>query len=99
MPAAVRLMGHLDVTALEASLSEIVRRHEVLRTSFTTTDGEPVQVIHEAQAVCLPLVSLCELRADEREREMLRLAEAEAERGFDLGEWPLMRATLVCLSQ
>ncbi|MFY9557037.1 MAG: AMP-binding protein, partial [Blastocatellia bacterium] len=45
MPAAVRLTGRLDVPALERSFNEIVRRHESLRTTFKSVDGEPVQVI------------------------------------------------------
>ena len=45
IPAAVRLRGVLNVEALERTLSEVVRRHEVLRTHFIAVDGEPVQVI------------------------------------------------------
>ena len=45
IPAALRLEGPLDVPALEASLRELLRRHESLRTVFPTQDGQPVQVI------------------------------------------------------
>src|SRR5687767_15967976 len=45
IPAARRLGGALDESALERSLSEIVRRHEALRTVFAEVDGAPVQVI------------------------------------------------------
>ena len=48
IPAAVRLRGALNVEALERTLSEVVRRHEVLRTHFIAVDGEPVQVIEAA---------------------------------------------------
>ena len=48
IPAAVRLRGVLNVEALERTLSEVVRRHEVLRTHFIAVDGEPVQVIEAA---------------------------------------------------
>src|SRR5262245_21838195 len=48
LPMAKRLTGHLDLVALERTISEIVRRHESLRTTFATIDGKPVQVIAEA---------------------------------------------------
>ena len=51
IPAAVRLRGVLNIEALERTLSEVVRRHEVLRTHFIAVDGEPVQVIEPAQEV------------------------------------------------
>lgn len=44
-PSAIRLSGRLDLKALELSLNEIIRRHEILRTTFTAVDGQPVQVI------------------------------------------------------
>src|SRR5262249_10017871 len=54
VPVAVRLRGALKVKALERALSEIVRRHEALRTRFPAVDGEPAQVIDEPGAVELP---------------------------------------------
>jgi hypothetical protein len=45
VPLAIQLQGNLDLKALEQTLSEIVRRHEVLRTTFRPIDGQPVQVI------------------------------------------------------
>ena len=45
IPPALRLRGALDVAALERSLRELVRRHESLRTTFPTQEGQPVQVI------------------------------------------------------
>ena len=61
MPMAVRLDGALNLDALERTLREIVRRHEVLRTNFVTVEGKPVQVIRpeaHADEICLPLVDL-----------------------------------------
>src|SRR5437763_6377225 len=54
IPAALRLTGPLDAEALEASLSEIARRHVALRTTFAARDGDPVQVIREASLARLP---------------------------------------------
>ena len=50
LPLAVTLSGHLDVEALERTLTEVVRRHEVLRTHFVEVNGEPVQVIEGSAA-------------------------------------------------
>ena len=48
VPLAMRLSGRLDIEALEKAINEVVRRHEVLRTTIGTENGEPVQVINEA---------------------------------------------------
>ena len=85
--------------ALERTLTEIVRRHEVLRTSFASEDGRPVQVIHPVAPVKLPLVELSHLRAEEREEQVRQLAQAEAAQPFDLSQGPLLRAQLLRLSE
>src|SRR5512134_3578129 len=54
IPAAVRMSAALNVAALEASLSEIVRRHETLRTSFVASEGQPLQRIAPARPLGLP---------------------------------------------
>src|SRR6185312_7110974 len=99
VPAAVRLEGPLNVKALEQTLSEVVRRHEVLRTTFELVQGEPVQVIGKAEAVGLPLIDLSQWPESEREAEAERLAREEAQRPFDLRLGPLLRARLVRLSE
>src|ERR1041385_1510636 len=53
VPAAVRLQGNLNIEALERTLSEIIRRHESLRTTFADVNGFPVQVIKPAESVKL----------------------------------------------
>ena len=91
IPVAVRLTGPLKVAALEWSLNEVVRRHDVLRATFPTVDGQPYQVICPAlplrevqgQLVTLSVVDLRELPEVEREAEARRLATAEAQRPFD----------------
>ncbi len=98
MPVAVRLTGELHLTALEQTFNEIVRRHEVLRTSFVNVDGEPLQVISPARPLSLPLVDLSHLAAEEREAEAQRLATAEAQRPFDLSIGPLFRVKALRLS-
>src|SRR5262245_13798698 len=58
VPAAVRLSGPLQVEVLAASLTEIVRRHEALRTAFRASEGRPYQEVAEPRAVELPVVDL-----------------------------------------
>jgi amino acid adenylation domain-containing protein/thioester reductase-like protein len=99
MPAALRLRGRLDVAALGASFAAVVRRHEVLRTTFPAVAGQPVQKIAPpgAAAATLPVVDLGALAGAARERERLRLALAEGRRPFDLARGPMLRATLLAL--
>jgi amino acid adenylation domain-containing protein/non-ribosomal peptide synthase protein (TIGR01720 family) len=96
MPVVLWLEGTLDVGALERGLTELVRRHEVLRTTFQ--DG-PVQVIHAPAPVSLPVVDLTPLPENAREAEARRLAYEEARRPFDLTRGPLLRASLVRVSE
>ncbi len=97
MPAAVRLIGALNVAALKQIFNEIVRRHEVLRTTFVIVNGQPVQVIAPTLILPLPVVNLQELPELEREAEVLRLATSVAQRPFDLTQGPLLRTTLLQL--
>ncbi|MBA3356383.1 MAG: amino acid adenylation domain-containing protein, partial [Pyrinomonadaceae bacterium] len=97
MPQAIRMSGPLDTQALRKTLTAIAARHESLRTSFTMTDGDPVQVIAPAMSVELPVVDLSDLSESEREAEARRLATEEARRPFDLEHGPLLRATLLRL--
>ena len=91
----LRMTGPIDVLALEQSFNEIVQRHEIWRTTFDTLDGEPVQIIHSAPSIKLPLVDLRGLRKADREAEAIRLVRADARRPFDLRQGPMLRPTLV----
>jgi acyl carrier protein len=98
VPAGVRLNGELNIEALERTLSEVVRRHEVLRTSFINVAGEPRQVIGAATKIRLPVCDLSDLPATEREQEAARLAAAESREPFNLSYGPLPRARLLRLA-
>ncbi|MCP4686751.1 MAG: amino acid adenylation domain-containing protein [Desulfobacterales bacterium] len=93
--SASRLTGELDVRALERSLNEIVNRHEILRTSFTSRNGRPTQVIQSGANVGLPVIDLRGLPGPEREAEARRAAARQAGRPFDLEKGPLIRAVLI----
>jgi amino acid adenylation domain-containing protein/non-ribosomal peptide synthase protein (TIGR01720 family) len=99
IPAAVRLKGTLNVIALEKGLNELIRRHESLRTTFSTVAGRAVQEIHPAYNLKLPVVDLTHLPEAERENEAMRLAHEEVRRSFDLAKGPLLRLQLLRLGE
>ncbi|MBD1924293.1 amino acid adenylation domain-containing protein [Microcoleus sp. FACHB-831] len=95
IPAAVRLKGALNITVLEQSLNEIIKRHEVLRTSFGFAQAQPIQIIAESITLDIPIVDLRELSISEREQKIQQLATHEAQRSFNLAQAPLLRVTLL----
>ena len=99
VPSSVRMKGQLNIRALEQTLTEIVRRHEALRTVFRIKNNQPLQVVMPAAPVTLPITDLSALPDEEREAEARRLATAEAQRPFDLANGPLLRASLLRLSE
>jgi non-ribosomal peptide synthetase component F len=106
IPSAVQFYGHLDRLALEKSFNEIVRRHEILRTTFAIADGQPVQVIVPVAEdstlqhhYLLQEIDLSQLGEPNRQLAAQRLATAEAQRPFNLGQGPLLRVTLLHLAE
>jgi amino acid adenylation domain-containing protein len=95
LPFPLRLQGRLEPPALAAALSEIVRRHEVLRTAYALTEGEPWQAVQPAPLPTLPLVDLTALPGETRGGEALRLAAEDALRPFALAAGRVFRASLV----
>ncbi len=93
------LDGDLDPRLLELSLAEVVRRHEILRTSFPDAGGSPNQEIHAAITLPLELIDLSEVEGEEREQAVRDLAVASGQRPFDLQRGPLLRTSLLRLSQ
>ncbi|HEX8338808.1 MAG TPA: condensation domain-containing protein, partial [Pyrinomonadaceae bacterium] len=99
LPDAARLSGPLNVGALERSLDEIVRRHEVLRTSFVSDDGQPRASAAPSLKLPLTVTDLRDLPADERLKAAEREAAADAWRPFDLEAGPLLRVRLLRLDE
>ncbi len=97
IPAALRLQGDLDVPALAAALREIVHRHEILRTSYPTVDGRPVQRIDPDPSPTLAVVDL--RTAPDPEAAARRLLAEAAARPFDLERGPVLRALLLRLGE
>ena len=94
----VRMLGALDPDVLERSFNEIVRRHEVWRTSFETKAGQPVQIVHPDGKVRFSRIDLRGLSEAERETEAVRLVSEDVRRPFQLDKGSLLRPTLVRMS-
>ncbi|HVQ38828.1 MAG TPA: amino acid adenylation domain-containing protein, partial [Pyrinomonadaceae bacterium] len=93
VPTAVRLEGQFNFDALRQALNEIVRRHEVLRTSFSTIAGEPVQIISSPEPVMI-------VREETEDEETVRrLMNEEGNIPFDLSEGPLLRVKLLRMAE
>ncbi len=96
---AMHLKGWLHVAALEQSFNEIVRRHEVLRTTFAMANGQPVQVISPSLNFTLPVVDLTDLPKTTQKIKVQQLATNEAQHPFDLAQGSLLRVTLLKLGE
>ena len=97
MAYAYRLRGSLDVEALRQALSNIVRRHEVLRTEIVAADGAAHLRIASDITLEVPVTDLSACTEAEREPQAWRLASSEVRRPFDLGSAPLLRVRLLRL--
>ncbi|HEV2765298.1 MAG TPA: condensation domain-containing protein, partial [Pyrinomonadaceae bacterium] len=96
---ALHLRGRLDAEALGRALTEVVRRHEVLRTTFAEQDGLPVQVVWPPKPLPLEFEELGHLPPEEREARCGGACEEEGRRAFDLERGPLVRARLLRLKE
>lgn len=90
----LRLHGTLRVELLAASISEIVRRHEALRTVFLDDNGEPYQVVRPFEPVPLPVIDLTTEVDTSPDAVIADLTRAGAQRPFDLRGGPLFRVAL-----
>ncbi len=96
--ATLLLKGPLDIAAFERSIQEIVRRHDILRTTFIAVDNTPQQRIASDISVPLPVINLQDLSSDAQQVELRRLAVQEARQSFDLAYGKLLRVTLLRLT-
>jgi amino acid adenylation domain-containing protein len=92
---ALRIRGELRLPVLQQALVEIVLRHEVLRTTFETVEGQSVQVVNRPHGVLMPIVDLSGLERPARERQAEALAAQESQGAFDLTRGPLLRVTVL----
>lgn len=98
MPYGWRLRGRLDVEALRLALEAIVHRHEPLRTTFSTNDGVPVQVIGLCEPFRLLTEDLSSFNPDATEAKIAELCREAAEQPFDLTSDLMLRASVLRLA-
>lgn len=96
---ALRLTGKLDLPVLQKCINEIVRRHEILRTTIVEVDDQPNLII--TPELCLPFQvhDLSQLPKTQREAESLRISKEDGNKPFSLSTGPLLRVNLLCLGQ
>jgi non-ribosomal peptide synthetase component F/NAD(P)-dependent dehydrogenase (short-subunit alcohol dehydrogenase family)/acyl carrier protein len=93
-----RMKGGLRVDVLEAVINEIIRRHEILRTTYESSGTGPLQIIHEYVWRELPVIDLAELAAERTRHEARLLVKEEAQRPFSLRKGPIVRTSLLRLA-
>ncbi|MGB8956388.1 MAG: condensation domain-containing protein, partial [Tumebacillaceae bacterium] len=98
IPMTIRIQGDLNVDVLWRAVDEVIKRHEALRTNFTSEDGKPIQVITPEVSLDLRVVDLRHLPVSERKPESIRLAEDEVRKPFDLQSDLLLRTVLLQLA-
>ena len=93
----LRFQGELDVPILRQALTEIVRRHEIFRTTFELVAGMPAQMIQQPWTVELPVIDLQPVHLSEREAAAERVIYEECRRAMDPKYLPLVRWSLIRL--
>ena len=84
MPLNLHFKGTLDQQSLQKSLNQIIKRHEALRTTFSTLNNTPIQVIHPPFELSLPEIDLTHLSVEEREIELKIILKKESSTLFDI---------------
>lgn len=96
---ALRIKGKLNIEALEDSLAKIEQSHEILRASFSTTNGQPIQTIGPLTGLKPLVIDLQDKKENEQEKEIQRLIDKHNLENFVLDIGPLIRIGLAILSQ
>ena len=97
LSTVLQINGNLNVKVLEQTLAEIIKRHEILRTTFKLVNGTPVQAIHPGLTLRLPVINLQHYSEVEKAAQARRFAIEEISGTFDLANGLLMRSTLLQL--
>ena len=92
---AIKIEGDLDTFVFKECFTTIIERHEILRTSFHSLNGKPVQLINDNFEFDIPLVDLTSLNQHEAEKKATTIASNESRKPFDLENSPLIRVLLI----
>ncbi len=99
VPVGFYLNGDLNVKKLETGLNKIIERHEILRTSFGTSQDQPVQIVHPKLEIKITVVDLSESPLNKQKILLQELASKETSTPFDLSKLPLLRVTIYKLEE
>lgn len=99
VPRAIRLKGKLNLDAMERAVNDLIARHEILRTSYTTINDHPVQKIAAELTIPLPLFDFSSLPEGQREVRASQLVQAESEKGFDLSSHEILRGFVIKMAE
>jgi amino acid adenylation domain-containing protein len=97
MAGIIQIRGPLDVALLEQALNEVVRRHEILRTSFAQINDEVRQIVHDHGVIELRQTDLSNISVDQQHQTLKAIQKNEACHAFDLECLPLLRTMLIKL--
>ncbi|MBW4483046.1 MAG: amino acid adenylation domain-containing protein [Tildeniella torsiva UHER 1998/13D] len=97
LPIAVRLWGALNSSALQQSFQSLIQRHEILRTTFTTVEQQPMQVVHPDRAFQLTILDLT--AASDPNIQLQKIVRSASCQPFDLSQDQLLRGTLIRLQE
>lgn len=95
--AAVRFRGALDIFALEKAISNLIQRHEALRTIFAQKQGHLVQCIVQPEPITLVPIRIDATSGEDPEAIVSEQAKNEVQQAFDLAAGPLVRFVLLQL--
>jgi aspartate racemase len=98
LPMAFRLKGKLNVALLENCINKIIRRHEILRTTFNVIDNEPRQLVRNELQLKIKFIILNDF-AFENGETLENIAAREVTQPFDISTLPLLRVTLIELTR
>jgi amino acid adenylation domain-containing protein len=100
LATALRLRGsHLNSGELEQVFNQLLKRHDSLRTVFQVIDGQPYQCVVPEMDIRIPIIDLTKTALDQREETIIRLAQEESGRPFDLSTGPLLRIKLIRIAE
>ncbi len=95
IPIVLKLNGSLDFSILTWCINQIIHRHEVLRTTYHTSNGKPVQIIHQSMNVDIPIVDLTKSNPISDPKMVEEMILAEINLPFDLSKGPLIRTKVI----
>ncbi len=99
IPLALKLKGTLNLKALQRALNNLIKRHEVLRTSIKIHEGKPYQEIRSTLKINLSIIDLSFLKGKEQEEKAKEHIQKEILKSFNLENDPLIRANLIKLAK